>query len=269
MAMKQTREERQEHAETLRTELELFMEKVVQDKGELDKLAAHFRITGLYTYSLRNQCLIYFQGGTACNSYKRWQKMGRQVRKGERARIEILRPASRKVKEIDPKTGEENERWISSAHRFVTAKVFDVSQTDGEPIEFDHNSAEDSRATLDRIHAAADKLGFPVDLEMCGTSRGHTDGKRVVLNSASNETDQFKTALHEFAHCLLGHAGKYTIGRSTEEVEAEATAYLCLSALGIDYDLSAEYAASWVAHGTQVRTGKVISAATKIINALK
>jgi len=146
--------------EELERDLDSFIRDSLSSKANLDKLSAHYRVTGLYSYSLLNQIMIIMQGGTVCNSYKRWQKMKRQVKKGERARIQILRPASRKVKEVDPKTGEEVEKWVTSARRFVTAKVFDIEQTDGEPLSFDHNSEGACTVSFEELERIGEKLGI-------------------------------------------------------------------------------------------------------------
>src|SRR6056297_636114 len=63
-----------------------------------------------HTYSLNNTALIYHQRPTAqfLKGYRGWQKLGRQVKKGERA-IQIFAPVSRKVLN---KMGEE-ERKLS------------------------------------------------------------------------------------------------------------------------------------------------------------
>ena len=58
--------------------------------------------------------------------YKRWQQLGRQVRKGETS-LAILAPIVRKVDE----DGEEVGKVVG----FRSARVFDVSQTEGEPPE--------------------------------------------------------------------------------------------------------------------------------------
>ena len=76
-------------------------------KGLLDKLhagvsaistseewAAMLRFSSkLHNYSFNNQFLIYMQNpnATAVAGYKQWQKLGRQVRKGEKG-LSILAP---------------------------------------------------------------------------------------------------------------------------------------------------------------------------------
>ena len=59
--------------------------------------------------------------------YRTWRKMGRQVRRGERG-LAILAPVTCK---IEPSDGEEEERRVVG---FRVVHVFDLSQTDGEPL---------------------------------------------------------------------------------------------------------------------------------------
>jgi N-terminal domain of anti-restriction factor ArdC len=85
-----------------------------------------------HRYSARNVFLILYQMPTATRvaGYTTWQKLGRQVRRGERG-ITIFAPAPFKKAETDAASGEVREEIIP---RFKTATVFDISQTDGEPL---------------------------------------------------------------------------------------------------------------------------------------
>ena len=73
-------------------------------------------------YSLNNCWLIALQFPTATQvaGYKRWQELGRQVKKGEKS-IAILAPLIKRDKETD-------ERKVIG---FRTASVFDLYQTEG------------------------------------------------------------------------------------------------------------------------------------------
>src|SRR6266496_4341668 len=64
---------------------------------------------------------------------RKWQQLGRQVRKGERA-IKILGYSTKKITKTDPDTGEEVEDRLV---RYPVLSVFDISQTDGDPIAAD------------------------------------------------------------------------------------------------------------------------------------
>src|SRR6266498_2514207 len=102
----------------------------VQDSDAFKRYLAAQAV--FHRYSARNVFLILYQRpeATRVAGYTTWQKLGRQVRRGERG-ITIFAPAPFKQTTTDPATGEVTEEIIP---RFKTATVFDLSQTDGEPL---------------------------------------------------------------------------------------------------------------------------------------
>src|SRR5438034_3317719 len=85
-----------------------------------------------HDYSFANVCLIVSQrpDATQVAGYKAWQKLGRQVRKGEHG-IRILAPCRVKAAETNAAGG---ERDVYRVVGFRSVAVFDVAQTDGEPL---------------------------------------------------------------------------------------------------------------------------------------
>lgn len=102
-----------------------------------------------HDYSFNNTLLIHLQkpDATLVAGYQAWQKkFHRQVRRGEKG-IQIIAPAPIREKEeiekIDPVTMEpvlkpdgtpETEEVVYTIPRFRITTVFDVSQTEGEPL---------------------------------------------------------------------------------------------------------------------------------------
>jgi N-terminal domain of anti-restriction factor ArdC len=86
-----------------------------------------------HRYSWRNCMLIQLQrpGAARVAGYRTWQSLGRQVRKGEHG-IAILAPCKYRRVETDQESGEERESW--ALRGFRAEHVFDVSQTEGEPL---------------------------------------------------------------------------------------------------------------------------------------
>lgn len=82
----------------------------------------------LHEYSFGNQMLIASQrpDATKVAGYRTWQSLGRQVRKGERG-IKIFAPMA--VKDRDAKDDANSVRIL-----FRVVHVFDIAQTDGEPL---------------------------------------------------------------------------------------------------------------------------------------
>jgi antirestriction protein ArdC len=84
-----------------------------------------------HRYSFNNVMLIYTQREDASHvaGFHSWRKLNRFVRKGEKG-ILILAPMIFKNAEAETAKTDEEKTIV----RFKAAYVFDVSQTDGEPL---------------------------------------------------------------------------------------------------------------------------------------
>jgi len=210
----------------------------------------------MHTYSFHNTLLILSQNENASMvaGFRKWQELGRNVRKGEKA-IWILAPFSGKRHDEDPTTGEDVE------HRFTYFKpvsVFDVSQTEGDPIPEPPSPVlleGDSPELVERYVAVQTILeadGWTVKRESPeGGSNGDTDPKKRLVRVREDVSDAqaLKTLVHEQAHIVLAHVENmeaYRQHRGRQEAEAESTAFLVLSGIGIDTsDYSLPYVAGW------------------------
>ncbi len=200
-----------------------------------------------HQYSFFNTSLILAQlpDATLVAGYRTWQKNERQVRKGERG-LSILAPLL--VTDRDDGT-----RKVLIGFRWV--KVFDISQTDGEPIP----QPEPPRQLQDTPQDRACVLAYDVLLEDYCMQQGvtvrrdfehpHALGvyrpavREIGVRTGLSVTHAFKTLVHEAAHMLL-HTG--TDQRAFAELEAETAAFLVCHELGIDTSsYSFAYLASW------------------------
>jgi antirestriction protein ArdC len=102
-----------------------------EDWKEALAVAARF-----HGYSFANTRLIWAQAQasgftpTRVTGYRSWRSLGRQVRKGEKG-LTILAPIIRNLTVEAEVAAEEPERPLIG---FKPVHVFDISQTDGEPI---------------------------------------------------------------------------------------------------------------------------------------
>src|SRR5436853_6691263 len=82
-------------------------------------------------YSPANVLLILRQrpDATRVAGYRTWQQLGRQVRRGERG-IAVLAPCTY-LRPADDDHNDESRRILRG---FKVAHVFDISQTDGDPL---------------------------------------------------------------------------------------------------------------------------------------
>ncbi len=202
-----------------------------------------------HKYSWHNTMLIVSQKPDAerVAGFKTWQTMDRHVRKGEHG-IMIFAPRPWKRTDVDESTGDDVER---QGVTFRPVYVFDVSQTDGEPLPDvevpDVEIAADTLlANLERV---AGKRGIAVnytDLEpgYYGVSKGGT----IDIATGRATGQQSKTLAHELAHEAL-HKGKgkrQGLTRTIAELEAESVAYVVCSHFRMDVEVRASrYIALW------------------------
>lgn len=202
-------------------------------------------------YSFANMLLIAMQcpHATRVAGFRKWQALGRQVRTGEKA-IKILGYSTKKVTTTDPDTGEDVEDRVP---RFPVLSVFDVSQTDGDPlpsVTYELPTGEGPAGMLDRLVRWLESESWHVrELPLAGTMEGYTDHHRHIIATEANlpPAARLLVLLHESAHALLHEddAG-YVAHRGVCETEAESTAYVLAGLLGIDADASSiSYVAGW------------------------
>jgi hypothetical protein len=218
-----------------------------------------------HSYSFGNALLIAAQRpeATYVAGVHKWLELGRHVRKGEHG-IAILAPI---VFRRDALNDDEPERVVRS---FKVAHVFDVAQTDGDELPetvFAHRlegGAERETALYAELEGTLRSDGWTVErvpadpLAPIGTqANGVTiyDARTVQVRADLSPAQSLKTLVHERAHTIL-HGGTVQ-PRELIECEAESTAYVVLSALGID---AGAYSFGYVA-GWSKGDAKVIQAA--------
>lgn len=244
-------------------------------------------------YSRNNQMLIEYQTGgraTLVASFKQWQKYGRKVRKGEKA-IKILAPinvrywrdgeGNRYGAREDHPAGAEEVSFMS----FKAVPVFDIAQTEGEPLEIVRRrvyedrgggwsliDSIDDRGLYDRLTRLAGQYGIPVEEKLIqGRTRGRTiaethwvlaDGPvervRIEIDQYMSLADKAKTLAHEIGHVVCGHMGErgQTVCQSLQELEAESVAYIIAGMFGLDTgEASFAYVGRWSAFDTGKITG--------------
>lgn len=197
------------------------------------------RMGHFHRYSLHNTLLILRQRpeATLVAGLKAWNRVGRRVKRGEKG-IAILAPLTRKEKVEEEGEVKEVERLIG----FRVAHVFDISQTEGEPLDPWRDYPEGPEGVLERLKEACP---FPVREEPLPELReGYTDGKEIVLSSLLPPTRRAEVFLHEWVHALL-HFGEERPPKPLAELEAEATAYAVGRHLGLPMRGSRDYILSY------------------------
>src|SRR5512137_1626295 len=177
--------------------------------------------------------------------FNAWKDLGRFVKKGERA-LNVLAPMT--GKKVDEETGE--ERYIVFGFKVVS--VFDLSQTDGEPLpEVCHDvegNGEAYKALTDKLAKFSASRSVPVSFEDCGSAQGSFNrlDKAIKIRPEMGDLQTAATLVHEVAHSLLHENEDDCHSRPEMEVEAESVAFVVMSALGMDVSrCSFGYVAGW------------------------
>ncbi|MUW13466.1 DUF955 domain-containing protein [Halorubrum sp. CBA1125] len=246
-----------------------------------------------HDYSHRNTLLITLQcpDATKVAGYRTWQEeFNRQVTDGESA-IWIWAPMiSRQCPECgnSPSYHADSdceyddtppEEWSEGIVGFKPVPVFDVSQTEGEPLpDLETAASGEADALLSALLAAAGDLELHVDVvgadawphgDADGVCR-HVDGDTHIQVREARPAAVAGTLVHEYAHALL-HDPDDTATREARELEAEATAYIVGRHFGLDMEGSALYLAAWSGDDADQlleRCERIREASATVINAV-
>ena len=224
-----------------------------------------------HNYSFNNTLLIAMQrpDATLVAGYQTWQKkFQRHVKRGEKG-IKIIAPApvkeKREVEKVDEETQEiiigldgqpETEVVERILPRFRVTTVFDVSQTDGEPLPTLETRELDGDVIIydDFVKGLEELSPVPFQfIEIESGAKGYYSNseKYIAIQSNMSQAQTMKTAVHETAHAILHdrdimEENGITKDRMTKEVEAESVAYVVCNHFGLDTsDYSFSYIASW------------------------
>jgi hypothetical protein len=216
----------------------------VQDSDAFKRYLAAQAV--FHRYSARNVFLILFQRpeATRVAGYSTWQRLGRQVRRGETG-ITIFAPAPFKQTTTDTTTGEVTEERIP---RFKTATVFDILMTDGEPLqtiklgEIAGSAPTGAYAVLVDFAASIGytMVSHPEDDE----AEGRCNYEEFTISVQTGTPERMLHILiHELAHALTT-AIRQSHDRTARETIAEGVAFVACTAIGLD---AGEYAFPYIA----------------------
>jgi len=251
-------------------EITAQIEQGIQELFTSEKYCNYLRtMSRFHRYSVNNTMLIYMQrpDATLVAGYGKWRdQFKRNVLRGEKG-IRIIAPAPYKktilAEKLDPLTRtpmkdssgktvtEEREITIPM---FKPVTVFDISQTEGEPLpELVETLAGDVKEFSTFMEALWHSSPVPICMEdMPQFMDGYFQMKerRIAIRKGMSEVQTIAAAIHEIAHAKLHDNTKAQIverkDQRTAEVEAESIAY----AVCAYYDIHTEansfgYIASW------------------------
>ncbi len=257
-----------------------------------------------HQYSFVNTILIMLQrpNATRVASFKTWKSMGRYVKKDEHG-IEIFVPMlaryhrkgeSQAAKEEVLNEGEPSndvpgeggpkKKLGKTLVGFKMGYVFDVSQTDGDPLPerpFARLEGDDDGMFAILKAAIEELLQIPVTFSTLppgtiGYCRYDPDRdcNPTAITIADDRTlsgaQRLDTLAHEAGHALL-HTGleyRQHSERSIRELEAESVSFCILSALGFDTSqMSFGYIATWSESGGKDAVKEIENSGQRILDA--
>ena len=248
------------------------LETGIQELFESERYKAYLTtMSKFHSYSFNNTLLIAMQGGQLVAGYNKWRDdFHRNVKKGEKA-IKILAPAPFKAKKEVQKLDAQGRPVMGKDGKPVTevqeiqvpafkiVSVFDVSQTEGEPLP--SIGVEELTGSVERygefFKALEQTSPVPIGFEdIPGGSHGyyHLTEKRIAIQEGMSELQTLKTAIHEIAHSKLHVIDPEAPAieqadrpdSRTREVQAESVAYAVCQHYGLDTsDYSFGYVAGW------------------------
>lgn len=243
-----------------------LLEDAVKTPGMIHECYSRF-----WNYSVGNQILALVQAHGRelqlgpVNTFKGWQALGRNVKKGEKA-IAMIMPVTCKRK---PKEGAEKRDDDRFTMFVMRNNWFLLSQTEGE----DYSAPAIPEWDRDRALVELE-IALSAYESLDGNSQGYARAREIAINPVA--ALPHKTMFHELAHVVLGHTtenemhdGEMT-PRSIREVEAESVALICCESLGLPgAEFSRGYIQSWLREQEipEKSARRIFGAATKILKA--
>lgn len=218
-------------------------------------------VSQFHKYSARNVRLLIEQNPNVRRvaSFKKWQEVNRKVKKGSKA-LYVYAPTSVILKDENGKPLKDENGKVMKQKRYYLVPVFDISQTEGEPLprmvhelEGDFESPEQFVNVYKSIEAISP---VPIKIDsITDGSQGYYDlvNKEIVVKEGLGELMTLRTLIHEVTHAKLHADSQCKFGDKTysqQEFEAESVAYIVSNHLGIDTsEYSFGYLASWTKQG--------------------
>jgi len=212
-------------------------------------------------------------------SFNKWKKLGRCVKKGEKA-IALVMPVTVKTKASDEvgngaePNDNSNEVRSSGRTMFVLKNNwFSLDQTEGADYTNEVTIPEWNKVqALSGLEITEQRFEL-----LDGNTQGYAIPNKKQLSVSPVALMPWKTLFHEMAHCLM-HSKETQMAdgdlmrKDIKEAEAEAVAYLCCATLGLPgLEESRGYIQGWLGSKEQSEefgkksASRVFSAADKIL----
>ena len=210
-------------------------------------------------YSFNNIVLIYSQmkEATQVAGFKKWQSMGRKLKKGVHG-IQIIYPIKRKYTKIiegqDSLLDDNNKEQEVEYMTYRYTYVYDISQTVGKPLPLENNALNsDNKKEFYEFLKAFSPYKIEEE-DIFGTAKGYWIEKKqkIIIKKSLSIDDKVSVLLHELTHAFYDDFD-YKEDRNLSETFVESVAYIVADYFDLDTSLcSFEYIASWVGEDTKI-----------------
>lgn len=217
-------------------------------------------VSQFHNYSFNNILLLKAQKSdiTMIASFKKWNDLGRKIKKGEQA-LFVFAPTEVYKKDAEGNYIKDNNGEFIKSIYFKLVPVFDVTQTSGaklpQPIYRLEENFKDP-LKFKRIFESISKISnVPIRFEEFSEESNlngyyHHEKKEIVIRKKMSEQMIVKTLLHELVHSRIHSLDE---NRSQKEFEAESVAYIVANHFGIDTsNYTFGYLSSWTDEGRKI-----------------
>lgn len=229
--------------QVIRESLQLLVRQL--EAGHSEALTAFLNAMGAFRqYSFGNVLMIATQKpeATRVAGIVAWNQLGRRVKRGEKG-IAILAPMIVKRRSDEKNANELEESTKSAVVGFRRVYVWDISQTEGEPLPALGEVTGEVGESLDHLREFVSGAGIALEYdEGIAPAQGVSYGGRIALLPGQRKPEVFATLVHETAHEFLHKAERRAATTKTlRELEAEAVAFVVSKAIGLNPTGSADY----------------------------
>ena len=224
-------------------QIQAALDRLIADleKGKSESLTAYLAtMSRFHRYSWSNVLLILTQCPVATHvaGFRAWNRFNRFVRRGEKGIVILAPMVFHMAMEKTPFEGgtQYAPAQRRQAVRFKAVHVFDISQTEGEPLpevpRITGEPAEHLEALRDHVQEEGIKLVYADDL---GGAEGLSEGGCIRIRTGLPAAEEFSVLVHELAHEKL-HRGqnRKSLAKRVRELEAEAVACVVCHAIGLE-----------------------------------
>lgn len=281
-----TAEDKKAYAEAKREEQRELLAQAIENLCSSEGWQNYLRTRAkFWDYSFSNTILIALQNPNATKvmgagdrkGKSGWKSLDRRVREEEfrTNSIKILAPMFIYLKDSAGKLVlDDDGKKIIDRVWYKTVEVYDISQTEGEPlpiIQLEPVTGESHEEYLYRAEQYAISMGYTVEYDAMPQEKGgycDIEHKKIVVNASRAVNGQVRTLIHETAHALGVDYTDYT--RQESEVIVESAAFLTCLNIGLDTaGMSVPYIASWGVDGDDPKGAlKTLKEFAKVIDEL-